>query len=345
MQHFLSETEQMILKEAHLAAREKRHADRIKTILLLNNGWSYEQIAKALLLDDATLRRYLVLYQEEGLDALVENHYKGRSTKLTEEECSQLKTHLEQTIYTSAKSIVAYIQENFGIAYTPEGLVHLLHRLEFVYKKTKAVPGKADPAKQKAFLETYQKLKEQKGVNDRIYFMDGTHPHHNAMPAYGWIPKGKTKEIPTNTGRQRINFNGAIDISDFDLVIREDASINAQSTIKLFEQMEVKNPLAEAIYVICDNAPYYRSGLVKEYLEDSKIKLIFLPPYSPNLNLIERLWKFFHKEILYNQYYATFSRFKEVCLNFFGNIKEHEEALRSLLTENFQIIGLSLSQS
>jgi len=67
-----------------------------------------------------------------------------------------------------------------------------------VYKKTKAVSGKADPVKQKAFIETYHQLKEQKGPHDRIYFMDGTHPNHNAMPAYGWIAKGVTKEISSS---------------------------------------------------------------------------------------------------------------------------------------------------
>ena len=345
MQNFLTPDEQMILKEAHLAAREKRHADRIKTILLLNDGWRYEQIAKALLLDDATLRRYLKLYQDEGLDALVENRYKGKNAKLTEEQCAALKAHLEEIIYLSAKPIVAYVAQSFGVNYTPEGLTHLLHRLGFVYKKTKPVPGKADPEKQKAFLEAYHQLKEQKGPHDRIYFMDGAHPNHNAMPAYGWIAKGVIKEIPTNTARQRINFNGAIDISDFDLVIREDPTLNAQSTIALFKQIEDKNPLAEVIYVIADNAPYYRSKLIKEHLQDSKIKIIFLPSYSPNLNLIERLWKFFHKTVQYNQYYSTFDRFKEVSLNFFANIKDHHHALRSLLTENFQIIGLNVSQS
>jgi transposase len=345
MANFLTRMEQMILKEAHLAAREKRHADKIKTILLLNDGWSYEQIAKALFLDDATLRRYLKLYQDEGLDALVENRYKGGNAKLNEEQCAQLKAHLKQVIYLSAKPIVAYIHKNFQVKYTSEGLVHLLHRFGFVYKKTKPVPGKADPEKQKAFIETYHQLKEQKGSHDRIYFIDGTHPNHNAMPAYGWMVKGETKEIPTNTARQRINLNGALDISDFDLVIREDPTLNAQSTIALFKQVEDKNPLAETIHVIADNAPYYRSKLIKEYLQDSKIKIVFLPSYSPNLNLIERLWKFFHKTVQYNQYYSTFNRFKEVSLNFFANIKDHHQALRSLLTENFQIIGLNVSQS
>ena len=335
----------MILKEAHLAAREKRHADRIKTILLLNDGWSYEEIAQALLLDDSTLRRYIRIYEIHGLDGLVEDHYEGRPSKLSEEQCARLKIHLEETLYCSAKAILSYIQKTFKVSYTPQGLVPLLHRLGFVYKKTKAVPGKADPEKQKAFIETYQQLKEQKGPNDRIYFMDGAHPNHNAMPAYGWILKGQTKEIPTNTARQRINLNGAIDVSDFDLVIREDPTLNAQSTLALFKQIEERNPLAQSIYVIADNAPYYRCRLIKEYLQDSKIKILFLPSYSPNLNLIERLWKFFHKTVQYNRYYPTFDRFKEVSLNFFANLKNYHKDLRSLLTENFQIIGLNVSHS
>ena len=345
VRNFLNFNEQMILKEAHRAAQDKRHADKIKTILLLNEGWSYEQIAQALLLDDSTPRRYFKIWECQGLDGLVENHYEGRDSYLTEEQCVELKEHLDQVIYPNAKSVVAYVTKTFGVKYTPEGLTHLLHRLGFVYKKTKAVPGKADPEKQKAFIKTYQQLKEQKGPNDRIYFMDGTHPNHNAMPAYGWIQKGVIKEIPTNTARQRINLNGAIDMSDFDLVIREDPTLNAQSTIALFKQIEEQNPRAKAIYVIADNAPYYRSKLIKEYLQDSKIKILFLPSYSPNLNLIERLWKFFHKNVQYNQYYSTFEQFKEVSLNFFADIKNHHKNLRSLLTENFQIIGLNVSQS
>ncbi|MBE7547044.1 MAG: transposase [Planctomycetia bacterium] len=62
---------------------------------------------------------------------------------------------------------------------------------------------------------------------------------------------------------------------------------------------------AGTIYIISDNAKYYRSKLVKEYLANSRIKIKFLPSYSPNLNLIERLWKFFRKKILYNKYYDT----------------------------------------
>jgi transposase len=71
--------------------------------------------------------------------------------------------------------------------------------------------------------------------------------------------------------------------------VRFDASINAQSTVALLQSLEQKHPKANCVYVICDNAPYYRCQVVKSFLEHSKVRLVFLPPYSPNLNLIERL--------------------------------------------------------
>jgi transposase len=114
---------------------------------------------------------------------------------------------------------------------------------------------------------------------------------------------------------------------------------DAQSTIKLFQQIEAQNPPAGRIHIICDNARYYHAQLVKDYLEHSKIKLVFLPPYAPNLNLIERFWKFFKKTVLYGRYYETFSQFKTACDDFFTGLDQHHASLRSLLTDRFQIIG------
>jgi transposase len=88
-----------------------------------------------------------------------------------------------------------------------------------------------------------------------------------------------------------------------------------------------------------DNAKYYRSQIVKEFLEkNQRIQFVFLPPYSPNLNIIERLWRFFKKKTTYNKYYEKFAVFKEICLNFFENISDYKSELESLMTENFQLI-------
>lgn len=98
---------------------------------------------------------------------------------------------------------------------------------------------------------------------------------------------------------------------------------------------------AKTIYLILDNAGYYKGDMIREYLKTSKIELVFLPRYAPNLNLIERLWKFFKKTVLYNKYYATFQEFKFACMEFFKkkNLAKYKKELRSLLTENFQIVS------
>jgi transposase len=169
--------------------------------------------------------------------------------------------------------------------------------------------------------------------------LDGVHPQHNTQLAYGWIKKGQDKVVKSNSGRQRININGALNVDTLEVIIRTDDTINTQSTLKLFETLEQKHPNAESIFITLDNAKYYKNRLVYEYLKTSKIKLLFMPPYSPNLNLIERLWKFMRKTILYNKYYEKFADFKIVVMQFFENIMQYSDKLSTLLTKNFQIIG------
>ena len=342
----LSPHDRQILEEAHLAERHKRHADRIKVILALADGFSHKDIACMLRLDDSTTRRYEREYQEGGVDELLNDHWSGGISKLTIDEERTLIAHLFETVYGSAKEISAYIKTEFAVSYTPQGLVPLLHRLGFSYKKTKQVPGKADPEKQKAFLKIYRRLRKKvNNSNVFLYFLDGSHPQHNSMPAYGWIKKGEEKELKTNTGRRRVNLNGALNIADHTVVVRDEDTINAEATIRLLKDIEAKHPKAATVYCIADNARYYRARAVRAYLARSKIELVFLPPYAPNLNLIERLWKFFHKKTTYNRYYASYAEFQDAIRRFFKDVNNRRYAgeLATLLAENFQIIGTSVS--
>lgn len=97
-------------------------------------------------------------------------------------------------------------------------------------------------------------------------------------------------------------------------------------------------PNSKTIYIFLDNAKYSRNYDVYEHAEKLNIELVFLPPYSPNLNLIERLWKFFKKQIRKNKYYDTFEEFKKAIFEFFQNIEQYENELKTLLTLNFEII-------
>jgi transposase len=335
----LTSAEITSLKQAHRACKDKRAADRIKAVYSLGVGFSVEDVVDILMLDKETLRNYVKRYQSGGIKALIEEHYKGSVAKLSVIQLKELDEHLEQNTYLTVEAIIAYVDERYGVSYTVSGMTDLLHRLKFTYKKSKLVPAKADKKNQEKFLEQLEDIKSTKGENDPILYMDGVHPQHNTMLAYGWIKRGQDNIVKSNTGRQRVNINGALDSETHAVITREDESINALSTIELLKKIEAAYPLAIIIYVICDNARYYRSKLVSQFLETSKIQLVFLPSYSPNLNLIERLWKFMKKKILYNKYYEKFDTFKEVTLGFFENIQQYKPELDSLLTNNFHLLS------
>src|SRR5262249_17078560 len=178
---------------------------------------------------------------------------------------------------------------------------------------------------------------------ETICFIDGVHPTHNTKLAYGWIYRGERREIPTNTGRQRLNLSGAFDIIAKKVLIQEDLSLNAESTIAFLKSLEAAYPDKNKIHVFCDNARYYKNKEVMAHLVHSKIDMHFLPPYSPNLNLIERLWKLLNERVLYNKYYEKFSEFKTAVLGFLQSLSdpplELAKQLSTRLTESFQTIG------
>jgi transposase len=282
------------LRESHRKQRDKRLAYRINAMILLGSGWSVANVAEALLIDEQTVRNWLEKYRQGGVDELLALNYSGKEPSLTVEQQDELAKHLDENTYLDSNAIRHHIEKTYGVKYSPTGVKELLHRLGFVYKKPKHVPGKLDPVKQAEFLEEYAKLRKNQGKNDPVYFGDGCHPQFNSIPAFGWMRRGVEKELKSNCGRERVNINGAVDIDTLETVTDFTDSINSQSTMRLFDKLEAKHPDAKVIHIIVDNATYYKSVLVKEYLETSRIKIHFLPGYSPNLNLIERLWKFFH---------------------------------------------------
>ena len=161
---------------------------------------------------------------------------------------------------------------------------------------------------------------------------------HNSAPAYGWIEKGIDKKLKSNCGRKRININGAYSFHDQKLVYREDDSINAVSVIALLEQIKQASGKADTITVLMDNAGYNHAKIVKKKAEELGITLLYLPAYSPNLNLIERLWRFYNQKVRNNLYYEKFSEFREQSLAFFDNLPQFTTELKSLMTPKFQFI-------
>ena len=340
MPGFLTDEQVSILRTAHKTTRDKRLADRIKAVLSLHAGYSYADIAHILLLDEVTLRRYVQQFQARGIDGLLECRYTGGISSLTTQQEQQLIRFLDKNTQRTAKEIQDHIHTAYRVQYSIIGVTKLLHRLGFSYKKPKIVPGKADAKKQERFLAAYRKLKSKMNKEDHLYFADASHPQHNTRPSYGWILKGKShdKLVKTTSGRKRLNLHGALNLKTHHAVVLSEDTIDAYSVIRLGNRLLRKHKKGN-IYVVLDNAKYYHAKIVKAWRQThGRIKFMFLPSYSPNLNLIERLWRFFHQKVTWNRYFETFEEFKNESLGFFKNLKYYEPELKTLLTDNFQIV-------
>lgn len=335
MYKFLDKNQRQELLDELAIERSRRYADRIRVILLLDDGEKYRDIAKFLFLDEGTIANYRKRYIEGGLEGLILDNYSTRRIKLSEDEEKLLATDLDSKIFASTKEVVAHIEKRFKVKYSISGCNSLLHRLGFSFKKAKGVPGKANKARQEQFIAMYNSLKH----DGKVYFGDATHQLYNTVLASGWIRRGQDKEIFTNSGRGRINIYGAISIAELDLVTRSYETINQFSVCDFLRALRARNPDNKKLYLVLDQGPSNKAQSVLELAIGLNIEIIFLPAYSPNLNPIERLWKFLKRKVLYNRYYETFEDFKFSIASFFRGIRKYKDQLESLITDNFSAIG------
>lgn len=166
--------------------------------------------------------------------------------------------------------------------------------------------------------------------------MDASHFVMSAYLGYLWCLSRIFIKAPS--GRQRYNVLGALHAVTYQVVtVTNDKYINSHSVVELLEKIAVEFKDLP-ITIVLDNAKYQRNVLVMGEASRLNIDLLFLPTYSPNLNLIERLWKFVKSECLYSKHYEKFPEFKtaiNTCLS--DTAHKHKEKLSTLLTHNFQL--------
>jgi transposase len=195
-------------------------------------------------------------------------------------------------------------------------------------------------ATQADFLETkLEPLLEQACLGTgHVFFVDAAHFVRGAFLCCVW--SCVRLFIRGGSGRQRYSVLGAWNAVTQELVsITTDVTVSAETMCALLRKIAALG-LRGPISLVLDNARYQHCALVMNLAKSLNIHLEFLPSYSPNLNLIERLWKFIKKQALYGRHYATFLDFRtaiDACLAKIPT--EHRQKLLSLMTHNFQLFN------
>lgn len=333
-----TEEQKKKLRNLHQTSRDHHVRDRIRCVLLSADGWTPGMIAQSQLIHETTVRRHLNDWLK-GEKLAPENG--GSDSHLSEEQTAELTTSLTNNLLPTTQAIIEQVVDWWGIRYTVPGMTKWLHRNGFSYRKPVGIPHKFSAEAQQAFVETYNELKQKAGDDEPILFIDGVHPTQGTKLAYGWMPAGKKSQPVETTGsRTRLNIMGALNLNDIgSTVVREYDSINSLNIARFFIAIRETYPIRQKVHIILDGAGYHRAELVKKWAYVMNIDLHYLPPYSPNLNPIERLWKVMNEKVRNNRYFASPKAFRQEIHHFFRNILPGlAGGLSRRINDNFQTL-------
>ena len=338
----LTADQKTALEMRHKKSCSKRESDRIKAILLRNESWPTPMIAQALRVHETSVVRFIEDYLASEKLTIESG---GSQSHLTDEQTKQLVQHLSDVTYLHTHQIVAHIKEKYGVTYQISGFNKWLHQHNFSYKKPKGVPHKFDEDKQTEFIAKYEQLKSMLAPDERLLFMDAVHPTQATKITAGWIKKGEDKAIKTTGSRSRINVVGAIELGHLgNAVIKQyEKTVNGEAIVDFLNRVRESYPESGTIKLVLDGAGYHRSDIVKNEAEKLNIALIYLPPYSPNLNPIERLWKVMNKHARNGKYFTSTKEFRRRISDFFTvTLPEIAGTLDSWINDNFQVLKPAL---
>lgn len=309
---------------------------KMEALYLTSQGLVPKDIWRLCAISQTTFYRYLHEYRAGGLAALKAVPFHRRQSQLADYRTS-IEADLRQRPPASVAAAAARIAALTGLQRGPTQVRQFLQSLGMKPRKVGQIPAKADVAAQEAFKteQLEPRLAEAKSGHRVVFFMDAA--HFVFAPFLGLVWCFERLFVKAPSGRQRLNVLAALNATTRAIcTVTNLTYITSETVCELLRLLAGAHP-GMLITVVLDNARYQRCALVQSLAQQLGIELLFLPAYSPNLNLIERFWKFVKKTCLYSKYYADSLSFQHAIIACIEQASDkHKEELASLLTLKFQ---------
>ena len=313
---------------------------RVLCLYMKYLNFEHAAIARVLGCNRGTISNYLDLYESGGYEGLSCNAYNTPRSDLDAHRLG-IEASFRQQPPRSIKEAAHRIKEFTGIDRSPSRVRAFLRRIGMKPLRTGQIPAKADAHEQQKFHDERLQplLTEAKAGKCHVLFLDSAHFVLAAFIAIVWC--FERVFVKTAPGRFRLNVIGAIHATSQELTALYNTTyITATTVVELLEDIAHKYT-DRPIHIILDNARYQHCQFVKNAALRLNITLVFLPPYSPNLNLIERLWKFVKAEVCAANYFENAISFQTAIVDFLNQLhtKPRKKELKSRLALNFQLFS------
>ena len=294
-----------------------KQKNRYDVVLLYMEGYSRKKISEILHIPLRTVSYHILSYEKGGMESLLIVKQPGAQKKLTDEQ----ETELLCVIFTqtpeeaglgvfanwTAALACAFVKQKFGISYSSRGMLNLFDRLGLSYTRPTYTLDKADPKKQEQFRKTFETLKKMlEGDITTILFEDESMIRDYQAIMKTWFPKGKQRIIPTYGKHEGVKLVGFLDYETGHVYVEEHKKYDAEVFLQFLKNVLSQYPNGKTV-IILDNARIHHAKLLKEFLEENKdcLELVYLPPYSPNLNKIEELWGWLKDSVINNVFFHS----------------------------------------
>jgi transposase len=313
-----------------------RVQEKMEAVYLKSQGLLHKEICRLTRISENTLRSYLRQFQEGGIERLKRLDFAKPTSEMAEHR-EALEEYFRKNPPRSTGQAAADIERITGLRRGLTQVRKFLTGMGLKFRKLGMIPAKADADVQREFLDEKlrPRLRQARRLRRVVCFVDAAHFVHGPYLGYLWCFVRPLMRGPS--GRKRFNVLGAIDAVTHELTtVCNDTVINAEAVCELLRALASRY-VGLPLTLVLDNARYQRCAVVQQLAKELRIELLFLPAYSPNLNLIERLWKFVKKEVLSCRYYEDFARFKGAIAECLDGVEgKHNLSIKSLLTLNFQ---------
>jgi transposase len=341
--HFLSTTERDELFRLYRSNDNVAcPADGVRAhvIIRLDEGKTFAETADICWLDIKTVIAYFHAFQNGGRAELLARHYQGRPCKLTDAQQAEVRGFARKVLCSSVKPIVNFIAEQFQHKYSEDAVQRLLHRLGFTFYRPDMTLKVPSIEKQAEVIATLNTLLNDPDV--QLLFGDAVHPTHQTRTSGAWIHHDDTVTLPESSGRERVNIVGLLDAHSHQILARQHETVSVDAEIALLEEFLLRrgDDPRQAVIVL-DNARYHHAIRLREWLDKHpQIRLFYLPPYCPHLNLIERVWRWMYREAVNNRIYERVADMaREILLTLETAVESNAEKLAKLLSFKFPLIA------
>ena len=292
------------LEKAARKEKDKCAKFRLLACLGRKKGHSIRRIARDLKTAYSTIRDWLLRMRDRGLKGRFNARPKGRRAKLPLQIIRTVRRRLKrspkkcgfETGSWQMDMVTEMIRKEFGATVRARTLRRWLRRIGFSWRKDRYVPYRpVSKERQEEFKrEVGERAAQRRADGMAVLAEDEAAVQRSQNPAYGWRPTGGREQVRASFSRESVRIFGAMSQDELRIKIVE--STNSETFREFIEEIRRDRP---RLFMVLDNASYHKSKAVREYVESTGggVGLEFLPPYTPQLNPVETVWRYLKKRL------------------------------------------------